>query len=364
MRPITATINLQALASNVEVVRRQVRGARIWAVVKADAYGHGLMRVLPALGSVDGLALLELDAAMQLRERGVPLPILLLEGFFSTKELLEFSRLSLTAVVHSIDQIEMLERVQLDLPIDVYFKINTGMNRLGFSVSAAEAVLGRLRSSPNVGRITLMTHFADADGSRGVSEQMSRMQGLIEGAGKGLPCSFANSAAILHFRETHADWVRPGIMLYGCTPFGEDAALSSVHFGLRPVMTLKSRIIAVQHVRPGERVGYGGTFTAVQAARIAIVAVGYADAYPRQAPGGNSGGTPILVAGQRARTVGRVSMDMLFVDVTALPEADVGTEVTLWGEGLSADEVATAAGTVSYEMLCALSDRVPVNVIA
>ena len=364
MRPINATINLPALASNIAVVRRLVHAARIWAVVKADAYGHGLMRILPALGCVDGLALLELDAALRLRERGLRLPILLLQGFFSTDELAEFSRSRLTAVVHAVDQLAMLEGMKLSAPVDVYCKINTGMNRLGFAVAGADAVLGRLRACPNVGQITLMTHFADADGARGVAEQMTGMHSLMAGAGRGLPCSFANSAAILHFRETHADWVRPGIMLYGGTPFGDDPLLSAEHFGLRPVMTLKSRIIASQDIRAGERVGYGGTFTATQATRVAIVACGYADGYPRQAPGGNGGGTPVLVGGERTRTLGRVSMDMLFVDVTSLPQANVGTGVTLWGDGLSADVVAAAAGTVSYEMLCALSQRVPVHVIS
>jgi alanine racemase len=182
-------------------------------------------------------------------------------------------------------------------------------------------------------------------------------------AADGLPRSFANSAAILRFPETHADWVRPGIMLYGCTPFGDPPMQPAASFGLQPVMTLCSRIIAVQPMKAGERIGYGGAYTAPGAMRVGIIACGYADGYPRHAPGGNEAGTPVLVGGKRTRIVGRVSMDMLFADITHLPEAQVGTEVTLWGEGLSADEVAAAAGTVSYELLCGLTKRVPVEVV-
>jgi len=360
MRPIKATLNLAALAYNLDVVRSHASSSRIWAVVKANAYGHGLGRLLPALESADGLALLELDIALQLRAAGFAKPLLMLEGFFSRDELAEYSRHRLTAVLHSPEQLAMLEGAMLPVPLEVYFKVNSGMNRLGFPLGDVPAALARLRACKNTGSVTLMTHFADADGARGVSAELLHMANLAGVAG--LPRSFANSAAILRHPETHADWVRPGIMLYGCTPFADEPAAPAGKFGLKPVMTLKSRLIAVQQLKAGDRVGYGGTFTAPAAMRVGIVACGYADGYPRHAPGFNDRGTPIVVAGRRTRTVGRVSMDMLFADLTGIPEAVTGSEVTLWGEALSADEVAVASGTVSYELLCALTARVPVEV--
>jgi len=355
MRPISATISRQALRHNLEVAKRHADGACVWAVVKANAYGHGLLRVVTALEGADGYALLELDTAVQLRDSGVSRPLLLIEGFFSVDELHAFSEHALTAVVHDAEQVRMLETARSTRPVNVYLKINTGMNRLGFNSGDALSALGRLRACPGVGSIAVMTHFADADGPGGVAEQMQRLEatGIAD-----LPRSLANSAALLRYPETRADWVRPGIMLYGCSPFADETAEA---IGLKPAMTLKSRLIAVQTLRPGDRVGYGGTFTAGAPMRIGIVACGYADGYPRHAPGFDDRNTPILVAGCRTRTLGRVSMDTLCADLSSIPEASVGTEVTLWGEGLSADEVAAASGTVSYELLCALAARVPVT---
>lgn len=354
MRPISATISRQALRHNLEVAKRHAGGARIWAVVKANAYGHGLRRTVAALEGADGYALLELDTAVQLRDSGIARPLLLIEGFFDVEELDVFSNLGLTAVVHDAEQVRMLETARPTRPVNVYLKINTGMNRLGFSTGDAARALGRLRACAGVGSIALMTHFADADGPGGVAEQMQRLEatGL-----EGLPRSLANSAAMLRYPETRADWVRPGIMLYGCSPFSDETAGA---IGLKPAMTLKSRLVAVQTLRSGDHVGYGGIFAAGSPMRIGIVACGYADGYPRHAPGFDDRNTPILVAGRRTRILGRVSMDTLFADLSSIPEASVGTEVTLWGDGLSADEVAAASGTVSYELLCALAARVPV----
>lgn len=354
MRPISAAISARALRHNLALARQHAGPARIWAVVKANAYGHGLMRAVQALDGADGYALLELEAAVQLREAGISKPLLLIEGFFGTDELHVFSACGLTGVVHDLEQVRALESVRLPKPIDVYLKVNTGMNRLGFAVEDARRVLARLRQCTSANSITLMTHFADADGVVGVAQQMRRL--AVAGIGE-LPQSLANSAALLRYPETRADWVRPGIMLYGCSPFPDETARA---IGLEPAMTLKSRLVAVQTLRSGDQAGYGGTFTARDPMRIGIVACGYADGYPRHAPGFADRGTPILVAGRRTRTVGRVSMDMMFVDLGPVPEATLGTEVTLWGEGLSADEVAAAAGTVSYELLCALAERVPV----
>jgi alanine racemase len=246
----------------------------------------------------------------------------------------------------------MLEKAGGGDGLDVCLKVNSGMNRLGFTVDNVRLAWNTLHALPGIASITLMTHFADADGEGGVAAQLKWFDELtrpFEG-----PRSVANSAALLRFpEETRADWVRPGIMLYGCSPF---SFRSAADLGLRPAMTLASEIIAVQRLQQGEGVGYGLTYQAAQEMSIGVVACGYADGYPRHAPSG----TPVLVAGQRTRTVGRVSMDMLCVDISEFPDAGVGTPVTLWGEALSCDEVAQSAGTVSYQLLCALATRVPV----
>jgi alanine racemase len=353
MRPVRAAISLDALRHNLAVAKERSRGARLWAVVKANAYGHGLRRVGPALAAADGLALLETQDAVLLRENGWAKPLLMLEGFFNSEEVALFARQGFTAVIHQCEQIDMLERARIERPLDIYLKLNTGMNRLGLPPEAAPQVVERLRASGRTGSIVLMTHFAEADGAGGIAAPLAAFDRVTRGMD--LSASTANSAALLRFPESHRDWVRPGIMLYGCSPFAHQSAAS---FGLQPVMTLKSRVIALQAIAQGERIGYSGAFTADRPMRVGVVACGYADGYPRHAPAG----TPVLVGQIRSRTLGLVSMDMLFVDLTDLPEAGVGSEVTLWGEGLSADEVALAAGTVSYELLCALSARVPVTV--
>src|SRR5712675_200192 len=350
MRPIRARIDSAALRHNLAAARRRAPHSRIWAVVKANAYGHGLARAARALSAADGLALIELDAALELRRAGERRPILLLQGFFSPAELEPIAANGLTTVVHDAAQLAMLEKSRLPRKIAVVVKLNSGMNRLGFAAEDLRGVLGRLRDCPGVGEIALMTHFADADGKGGVRWQLERFEAAT--AGVDLPKTLANSAALLRYPESHKDWVRPGIMLYGCSPFADESAEA---LGLKPAMTLESELIAVRSLGSGDSVGYGRTYTAGGPMRIGIVACGYADGYPRHAPTG----TPVLVG--RTRTVGRVAMDMLFADLTAIPEAAVGSPVTLWGEGLSADEVAASAGTVSYELLCALSARVPVS---
>ena len=349
MRPIRARIDSAALRHNLELMKSRARG-RVWAVVKANAYGHGLARAARALAAADGLALIELEAAIELRRAGERRPILLLQGVYSPEELEPVAAHGLSIVVHDGRQISMLEKAPAKIP--VYLKLNTGMNRLGFAAKDFGGALERLQRC--AGEITLMTHFADADGKRGVKWQMERFQAMS--AGLKSPRSLANSAAILRYPETRSDWARPGITLYGCSPFPDESAEK---LGLKPVMTLSSELIAVRELGPGDCVGYGCTFTADRPTRIGIVACGYADGYPRHAPTG----TPVLACGKRTRTVGRVAMDMLIADITDIREAQVGSPVTLWGEGLSADEVAASAGTVSYELLCALSPRVPVEEI-
>ncbi|MEW5942621.1 MAG: alanine racemase [Pseudomonadota bacterium] len=350
-RPIQARINLSALTHNLGVARRHAPNSRLMAVIKASGYGHGMLRTAKALRDAEGFAVLSLDEALALREAGFRQTILLLEGFFSPDELPAIAEYGLATLIHCDEQLDMLVRAGLPSRVEVFLKLNTGMNRLGFAAEAFPAALRRLRSCQGVGKITLMTHFAAADEAQGVAEQLSRFREAV--AGLELPVSLANSAAILRYPETHADWARPGIMLYGASPF---ANRSAADFGLEPAMTLTSEIIAVQHLAPGEMLGYGGAFRAEAPVRAGIVACGYADGYPRHAPTG----TPILVDGARTRTLGRVSMDMLFVDITGLPAAGIGSPVTLWGKGMPVEEVAHAAGTISYELLCALAPRVPI----
>src|SRR5689334_13001574 len=352
-RPIRATISAQALAHNLAVARQHAGAARIWAVLKANAYGHGLLRAAEAMKDADGYAILDFVDALKLRSAGVTKPILMLEGFFKPEDLPLISRYNLTPVIHTVVQLEMLEKVTFVGKMDVYLKVNSGMNRLGFTVDNVRLAWNSLEAHPGIGEVTLMTHFADADGEGGVAAQLQWFHELTQPFDTA-PRSLANSAALLRFPdETRADWVRPGIMLYGCSPF---LFKTADEIGLKPAMTLASELVAVQHLQPGERVGYGMAYEAAQEMTIGVVACGYADGYPRHAPSG----TPVLVAGQRTGIVGRVSMDMLCVDISNIEEAYIGTPVTLWGEGLSCDEVARAAGTLSYQLLCALAQRVPV----
>ena len=349
-RPLAAHLDLAALAANLERVRALAPGAHVLAVVKANAYGHGLMRVLPALAAADGLALIELDAALRLREQGEQRPILLLEGFFEPAELEPFAAHALATVVHCEEQVQMLEKTRLSRPLDVYLKVNTGMNRLGVAPADVRPLAGRLSRSPGVAALRLMMHFARADEENGLAETLARFEAASEGLP--YPRSLANSAGIVRYQHVRGDVVRPGIMLYGATPFADRSARS---LGLSPVMTLRSKLIGVQTLAPGDSVGYGATFTASRPTRIGVVACGYADGYPRHAPNG----TPVLVDGHRVPMAGRVSMDMVTVDLASLPGARVGSDVVLWGAGLPVDEVANAAGTVGYELLCAVAPRVP-----
>jgi len=359
-RPILATIHTGALRHNLARAREAAQGARVWAVVKANAYGHGIEHVFDALRGADGFALLDLAEAGRLRQLGWRGPILLLEGVFEPRDLELCSRLGLWHVVHTDAQIDWLGQHKTQAPHRVFLKLNSGMNRLGFAPGRYRAAWARLNALPQVDEITLMTHFADADGPRGIARQLA----VFEEAARDLPGerSVANSAALLrHAGQARVmlDWVRPGILLYGSAP--DHPEHGPADWGLRPAMTLASRVIGVQHLQAGDAVGYGSTFTADRAMTVGTVACGYADGYPRH----GSTGTPILVDGARTRTLGRVSMDMLAVDLTPLPQAGIGSEVTLWGRAangalLPVEEVAAAAGTIGYEQLCALAPRVPV----
>jgi alanine racemase len=332
--------------------------AKVWAVVKANAYGHGLERGMRGFAAADGLALIEIENALRLRQLGWTKPILLLEGFFDASDIPLLAEHDINSAVHSIEQVKMLEYTQLYRPIDVHLKMNTGMNRLGFKPDEYAAAYARLRAIPGIRNITLMTHFANADELEhprlAIVEQVRRFRRGAEG----LPGqrSLSNSGGVLHqaelARELQNDWVRPGIMLYGGSPGGKSAH----DFGLLPTMTLSSEIIGVQELVAGDTVGYGSRFEASGPMKVGVVACGYADGYPRHAPHG----TPVIVDGVRTTLVGRVSMDMMTVDLTPIANARVGSKVTLWGDGLAIDEVAQAAGTIGYELMCALAARVRV----
>lgn len=350
MRPLRAQINLGALTHNLDVLRQHAPNSKSVAVLKANAYGHGLTQVAAALYAADAFAVLSLDEAVQLRESGITRPIILLEGFFSSCELPVISQHNLTPVLHCKEQVELLELMHFSHPLPVIVKLNTGMNRLGFRSNQLTPILQRLERC-DVGEIMLMTHFASADEQHGITKQVEQFNLMTKDIS--YPCSLANSAATLRCPEAHRDMVRLGIALYGASPFADESARN---LGLQPAMTLTSEIISIQELSAGEQVGYGGTYVANQSMLVGVVACGYADGYPRHA----GSGTPVCVNGLQTRILGRVSMDMLCVDLTNIPNACVGMPVELWGEQVSVDDVARSAGTISYELLSSLTKRVPV----
>jgi alanine racemase len=365
-RPIKAIIHTDALRHNLNqvhgVLQATVVPSKVWAVIKANAYGHGIEPAVASFGVADGLALLDLDEAVRAREAGWRKPILLLEGPFEADDLQTFWQYQLTPVIHNLEQLAMLGAAQGE-PLDIYLKLDTGMTRLGFTRSnfgEAFARVEALQRAGKVGKVTNMTHFACADRADGLDEPLQRFAQMTNGR-DGQWC-LSNSAACLMHAQTvaafaaahgHGLWSRPGICLYGGSPTGERSA---VDLGLLPAMTLRSELISVKAVAVGEGIGYGHTFVADRPMPVGVVACGYADGYPRHAPTGTS----ISVGGYPTRIVGRVSMDMITVDLSGLPEFGVGTEVVLWGQGgPSADEVAAAAGTINYELLSAVTARVP-----
>ncbi|WP_339479621.1 MULTISPECIES: alanine racemase [unclassified Pseudomonas] len=351
MRPARALIDLQALRHNYQLAR-EVTGAKALAVIKADAYGHGAVRCAEALqDAADGFAVACIEEALELRAAGIRGPILLLEGFFEVSELPLIVEHDFWCVVHSLWQLEAIEKAALSQPITVWLKLDSGMHRVGLHPADYQAAYRRLLASGKVAKIVLMSHFARADELHDPSstEQLATFdkarQGLVA------QISLRNSPAVLGWPQIPSDWVRPGIMLYGATPFDEPNAAAS---RLQAVMTLESKIISVRELPAGEPVGYGARFMTTQPTRVGVVAMGYADGYPRQAPTG----TPVLVDGQRSQLVGRVSMDMLCVDLTDVPQAGLGSTVELWGKHILASDVAKAADTIPYQIFCNLR-RVP-----
>lgn len=358
-RPIQATIHTAALSHNLARARHSAPDAKVWAIVKANAYGHGIERAFNGLKSADGFALLDFEEAARLRALDWRGPILLLEGCFEARDLELCSRLGLWHVVHCNEQIDMLAAHKTNAPHRVFLKMNSGMNRLGFKPERYRAAWTRICALPQVDEVSLMTHFSDADTAKGIASQVNAFDAVTHD----LPGerSLSNSAANLRHNSAlvaKSDWIRPGIAVYGSAPDFPDH--SAAHWGLQPTMTLASKIIGVQQLTAGDTVGYGSSFAADAPMTIGIVACGYADGYPRHC----STGTPVLVNGVRCRMVGRVSMDMITVDMTPVPGAGMGSEVTLWGRAsngavLQIDEVAQAGGTVGYELMCALALRVP-----
>jgi alanine racemase len=361
-RPILATIHAQALAHNLLRAKTFAPGAKAWAVVKANAYGHGIERVYPGFAPhADGFALLDLAEAARVRALGWAGPVMLLEGFFQAADLPECARLGLQFTVHCEEQLRLLELYtnSATAKFDVYLKMNSGMNRLGFQPHEYQRAWERLRALTCINNITLMTHFSDADGDRGIAHQLA----LFDRYTDGLPGarSLSNSAATSNWPVAHGEWIRPGIMLYGSSAMG--LTPSAAELGLQATMSLTTQIIAIQSMdtlsTAGLTVGYGTAYTAQPGARIAVVACGYADGYPRHAAVGATVQTPVVVCGVSTHVVGRVSMDMITVDVTHIAEAQVGSPVELWGAQQPIDAVAAAAGTVGYELMCALAQRVP-----
>ena len=327
------------------------------AVVKANAYGHGLVATALCLADADAFAVARLDEALALRGAGVRKPIVLLEGVFDAVQLQEAARQNLEIVVHEREQLSLLENFSGAYRFAVWLKIDTGMNRLGFRPQQAAAVLGELVAlDDRLLDIRLMTHFASADEADDslTAQQLSRFDELVQG--RKLARSLANSAAVFAHPASHADWIRPGLALYGVSPFPEKVGST---LGLTPAMRLVSTVIAVREVSAGESVGYGAAWRAARDSKVAILAGGYGDGLPRSLPNG----TPVLVRGQRAQLVGRVSMDMIAVDVSTIEGVSVGDTALLWGPELPVEEIAAHAGTISYELLCGVSQRVPVSVV-
>ncbi len=354
-RPAVAEINLKNIRANFKLASSLASQGKTLAVVKADAYGHGAVQVAKYLAQdAEVFAVACIEEALTLRASGLDQPILLLEGFFDADELETISREGFWTAVHRQDQLDQIAQSPLTKPITVWLKIDTGMHRLGFSVEHAVQAYNELHSMPQVRNIVVMTHLANADNSRSkgvpVMTQLAQLPAFFSNSD--IELSITNSAGILDHETARRHWQRPGIMLYGACPLAKSNAYSDT---LRPVMTLKSKVIATRWVEPGESVGYGGRFVAARRTRVGTVAMGYADGYPRQAVEG----TPIIVHGQRTQLIGRVSMDMLTVDLTDLPEANVGSEVEFWGEKISANEVAAYCDTIAYHLFTGVTNRVP-----
>ena len=350
-RETEAVIDLPALVRNLETVRGWADGAKVMAVVKADAYGHGLKRCLPALAQADLLAVATLGEARTIREVNPDVPILLLEGVLAGDELEVVEALDLEMVVHNREQLEWIEAFGRPLAARTWLKIDSGMHRLGFALDEVRDAHARLESAPGIDQVVLMTHLACADEAD--HPMTDRQIAAFDAAVAGLdgPHCVANSAAVLRRPDARRDWVRSGLLVYGISPL---AGRPGVSLGLTPAMNLSTQLISVRDVPAGETVGYGARFTAPRDLRIGVAAIGYGDGYPRNMPDG----TPVLVNGRRQALAGRVSMDMITIDLDGQPDAAVGDPVVLWGQGLPVEEIAAANDTIPYELVCRVKRRV------
>jgi alanine racemase len=349
-----ARIDREALRHNLAAVKRLAPGTRVMGVIKANAYGHGLVSTARALGGADAFGVARLEEGLTLRSVGVNKAIVLLEGVFTADQLRVAADNDFELVIHSFQQLELLERFIGSYAFRVWMKVDTGMNRLGFRVEEFPVAWERLERARAVAHVRLMTHLASAEeeGNAEVVRQLERFERLVDG--RDVERSIANSAGLIVWPQARADWVRPGLMLYGISPV---PTIESTALGLRPVMTLVTSLIAVRRVARGEAVGYGATWRAQRDSIVGIAAVGYGDGYPRNM----RAGTPVLVNGKEAHVVGRVSMDMTAIDLTDHPTVKVGDVVTLWGRGLPAERIAPFADTIPYELVCGISQRVAVE---
>lgn len=354
-RPACALVSIPALQHNFQVVRNHAPDSRIMAVIKANAYGHGSVQVANAFPEAEAFGVASIEEGVELRQAGITKPICLLSGFFQETELSLLAENKLDPVIHYPQQLDQLERYQNNrgkTPINVWLKIDTGMHRLGFAPQEFGEIWQKLEACAAVGKISLMSHLANADISSdpGNKKQIAAFLAVTSDCDTDL--SLANSAGVLTYPDSCLDWVRPGIMLYGSSPV---AGKHAHDFDLKPVMTLETELMAVYKRRKGQAIGYGGDWVCPRDMSIGVAAIGYGDGYPRHAPSG----TPVLVNGKRANLVGRVSMDMITIDLSDQEHAKTGDRVVLWGEGLSVDEIAEAAGTISYELFCKVTKRVP-----
>ena len=352
-RPARAQVDAWALRHNLQQVRSRAPRARIMAVVKADGYGHGLAWVARTLSdNVDAFGVSSMEEGIQLREAGIAHPICLLEGFFSADELPFLAKHKLDPAIHEESQLKALEHSSPSLKLSVWLKIDTGMHRLGFAPASVPDALKRLRGSSAVAEVRLMSHFARADIPSDPETKSQLDCFLACTAGLDLESSLANSSGILAWPQSHFDWVRPGIMLYGASSLMQ---MSAAQLDLKPVMTLQTALIAVHPRCKGDAIGYGGDWRCPEGMPVGVAAIGYGDGYPRHA----TSGTPVLVNGKRVPLIGRVSMDMITLDLSTQPQAKVGDPVVLWGQGLPIEDVAKNAGTIAYELMCHVTERIP-----
>lgn len=357
MAPITqAHINLTAMQANLATVKQLAPHSQIMAVIKANAYGHGLIPIAQTLTTADGFAVVELEEALALRASGITQRILLLGGtVLDENAVVQCANQSIDVLTHSLSMLAIICQTKVNKPLAIWLKLDTGMHRLGLHYDEWDQALKQAKQCPHIGTITLMTHLSHADDLTRSTTQHAITQFMQANDKQALPMSMANSAAIIHYRNSHADWIRPGLMLYGVNPCSPGSRTLNRGLSLQPAMTLTAPILAIRTIQAGEGVGYNHRWISRKKTKIATVGIGYSHGYPHTA----SNGTPVLIHGQRAPLVGAVSMDMITIDISQCSAVQVGDTVTLWGEKLPVEEIAQHAQTISYALLTAIADKVP-----